>query len=132
MLASAYIDGLQSRGVGACIKPFVCNDSEFERHSMSSDVGERALHEIYLKPFEIAMRRARPWTLMSAYNRINGTWASENDRLLLDILKGEWGFDGLVMSDWYGAYSPRAITIELIWKCRGRLNGWRPSRCRRR
>lgn len=113
VLASAYIDGLQSRGVGACIKHFVCNDSEFERHSMSSDVGERALREIYLKPFEIAMRRAKPWTLMSAYNRINGVWASENDCLLLDILKGEWGFDGLVMSDWYGAYTPRAIASGL-------------------
>ena len=109
VLASAYIDGLQKRGVGACIKHFVCNDSEFERHSMSSEVGERALREIYLKPFEMALKQARPWTLMSAYNRINGVWASENDYTLLDILKGEWEFDGLVMSDWYGTYTRRAI-----------------------
>ena len=109
VLASAYIDGLQKRGVGACIKHFVCNDSEFERHSMSSEVGGTALREIYLKPFEMALRRAKPWTLMSAYNRINGVWASENNYTLLDILKGEWEFDGLVMSDWYGTYMPRAI-----------------------
>lgn len=109
VLAAAYINGLQSRGVGACIKHFVCNDSEFERHTMSSDVTERPLREIYLRPFEVAIQRARPWALMSSYNRINGVWASENKRLLLEILKGEWGFDGLVISDWYGAYSERAI-----------------------
>ncbi len=109
VLASAYIVGLQSRGVAACIKHFVCNDSEFERHTMSSDVTERPLREIYLRPFEIAVQRARPWALMSSYNRINGVWASENRRLLLEILKGEWGFDGLVISDWYGAYSERVI-----------------------
>jgi beta-glucosidase len=113
VMASAYINGLQSCGVGACIKHFVCNDSEFERFSMSSDVGERALREIYLRPFEMAMQRARPWTIMSAYNRINGVWASENRRLLVDILKGEWQFDGLVMSDWYGTYSEHAVNNGL-------------------
>jgi beta-glucosidase len=105
-LAVAYINGLQSEGVGACIKHFVCNDSEFERQSISSEVSERALREIYLRPFQIAIREARPWSVMSSYNRINGTYASENDYTLLDILKGEWGFDGLVMSDWFGTYSP--------------------------
>jgi beta-glucosidase len=104
-LASAYIQGLQSQGVGACIKHFVCNDSEFERFSMSSEVTERPLREIYLEPFRIALETAKPWTIMSSYNRINGVWASENSRLLRDILKGEWGFDGLVISDWYGSYS---------------------------
>ncbi len=112
-LAAAYINGLQSRGVGACIKHFVCNDSEFERFSMSSDVTERPLREIYLRPFEIALREARPWTIMSAYNRLNGTWASENRRLLVEILKGEWGYDGMVMSDWYGTYSERAVSNGL-------------------
>lgn len=129
-LASAYIDGLQSRGVGACIKHFVCNDSEFERHSISSDVGERALREIYLKPFEMAMQRAKPWSLMSAYNRINGVWASENDRLLLDILKGEWGFDGLVMSDWYGTYTPRAIAGGLDLEMPGPPKWLQPEQVR--
>ncbi len=103
-MAIAYINGLQRNGVGACIKHFVCNDSEFERQSMSSEVDERTLREIYLRPFQIAMREAKPWAVMSSYNRINGTFASENSRLLLDILKGEWGFEGIVMSDWYGTY----------------------------
>jgi beta-glucosidase len=105
-MATAYINGIQSGGVGACIKHFVCNDSEFERQSISSEVGERALREIYLRPFEIAVRGAKPWAVMSSYNRINGTYASENDYLLLDILKGEWGFEGIVISDWFGTYSP--------------------------
>jgi len=107
-MAVAYINGLQSQGVGACIKHFACNDSEFERQSISSEVGERALREIYLRPFQIAIREARPWAVMSSYNRVNGTYASENDYLLLDILKGEWGFEGIVMSDWFGTYSPNA------------------------
>ena len=105
-MAVAYINGLQSKGVGACIKHFVCNDSEVERRSMSSEVAERPLREIYLRPFQIAIREAKPWAVMSSYNRINGTYASENARLLLDILKGEWGFDGMVMSDWFGTYGP--------------------------
>jgi beta-glucosidase len=104
-LATAYIVGLQSNGVGACLKHFCCNDSEFERQSISSEVSERPLREIYLRPFQLAIREARPWAVMSSYNRINGTFASENDYTLLDILKGEWGFDGIVMSDWYGTYS---------------------------
>jgi beta-glucosidase len=108
-MAVAYINGLQSESVGACIKHFVCNDSEFERFSMSSEVGERALREIYLRPFEVALREAKPWAVMSAYNRINGTYASENDYTLRDILKGEWGFDGIVMSDWFGTYSPKVV-----------------------
>lgn len=103
-LASAYIDGLQENGVAACIKHFVANDQEFERFSMSSEVAERPLHEIYLEPFRIAMA-AQPWSIMSAYNRINGTHASENDVTLHDILKERWGFDGYVISDWYGTYS---------------------------
>ena len=104
-LATAYIQGLQGGGVGACIKHFVCNDSEFERFTISSDVDERALRELYLTPFRMAIAEAEPWTVMSAYNRINGTYASEHVYLLRDILKGEWGFDGMVISDWYGTYS---------------------------
>ena len=104
-MAVAYINGLQSRGVGACIKHFVCNDSEFERFTMSSEVSERTLREIYLPPFKAAVKEANPWAVMSAYNKINGTWASENPYTLLDILKGEWGFKGIVMSDWYGTNS---------------------------
>ncbi|MEZ4591993.1 MAG: glycoside hydrolase family 3 C-terminal domain-containing protein [Chloroflexota bacterium] len=104
-IAAAYINGLQKQGVSACIKHFVANDQEFERFSISSEVAERPLHEIYLEPFRIALEKAHPWTIMSAYNRINGDYASENDVTLRDILKGLWGYDGLVMSDWYGTYT---------------------------
>src|SRR5512147_44590 len=103
-LASAYIKGIQEKGRGACIKHFVANDQEYERFSMSSEVDERTLREIYLEPFRIAIRNAKPWAVMSAYNRVNGTYACENDHTLKDILKGEWKFDGIVMSDWFGTY----------------------------
>lgn len=106
-IASAYIKGLQSQGVGACIKHFACNDQEFERMSISSEVEERPLREIYLEPFRKAIQRAKPWAVMSAYNRVRGVYASENDYLLKTILKGEWGFDGIVISDWYGTYTER-------------------------
>lgn len=104
-MATAYIQGLQRAGVGACIKHLVCNDSEFERFTISSDVDERTLREIYLTPFRMAIAEAEPWAVMSAYNRVNGTYASEHAYLLRDILKEEWGFDGMVISDWYGTYS---------------------------
>ncbi|RPI95306.1 MAG: beta-glucosidase [Chloroflexi bacterium] len=110
MLASAYIKGIQSRGVGACIKHFVANDQEYERHSMSSEVDERTLREIYLEPFRIAIRNSNPWSVMSAYNRVNGTYACQNDHTLLEILKGEWKYDGLVMSDWFGTYDSNVPT----------------------
>jgi beta-glucosidase len=104
-MAAAYINGLQKNGVSACIKHFVANDQEFERFTISSEVAERPLHEIYLEPFRVAMEKANPWSIMSAYNRINGTYASENDLLLHDILKEQWDYDGAVISDWYGTYS---------------------------
>jgi beta-glucosidase len=104
-LAAAYVKGVQQQGVGACIKHFVCNDSEFERRSISSEVSERALREIYLPPFETAVKEARVWAVMSAYNKINGTYCSENPHVLTEILKDEWGFEGIVISDWGGTYS---------------------------
>lgn len=107
-MASAFIQGVQSEGIGACIKHFVCNDSEFQRHSISSDVDERTLRELYLLPFEMAVREAAPWTVMSAYNRINGIFASSHARLLRDVLKGEWQFDGVVISDWGAALETQA------------------------
>jgi beta-glucosidase len=103
-LASAYIKGIQSKGVGACIKHFVANDQEYERFSISSEVDERTLREIYLEPFRIAIRNSNPWAVMSAYNRVNGVYACENNHTLLEILKGEWRYDGIVMSDWFGTY----------------------------
>jgi beta-glucosidase len=104
MLASAYINGIQRKGVGACIKHFVANDQEYERFSMSSEVDERTLREIYLEPFRIAIRDSNPWSVMSSYNRVNGTYACENDHTLFEILKGEWKYEGIVMSDWFGTY----------------------------
>src|SRR5512134_2354590 len=104
ILASAYIKGIQSKGVGACIKHFVANDQEYERFSISSEVDERTLREIYLEPFRIAIRNSNPWSVMSAYNRVNGTYACENNHTLLEILKGEWNYEGIVMSDWFGTY----------------------------
>lgn len=104
-MAVAYITGLQRRGVGATIKHYVCNDSEFERNTISSEVDERTLREIYLPPFRAAVQEAKTWAVMAAYNRVNGVYASEHPVLLNDILKREWGFDGIVMSDWFGTKS---------------------------
>jgi beta-glucosidase len=99
-LAIGFIDGVQSEGVGACIKHYVGNESEFQRMTMSSVIPERALREIYLLPFELAVAEAAPWSVMGAYNRVDGEHACANPRLLLEILKGEWGFDGALISDW--------------------------------
>lgn len=99
-IAAAMIKGIQETGVSACIKHFVCNDMEHERQAVNCVVSERALREIYLAPFAIAIREARPWALMSSYNKINGLHVSESKRLLTDVLREEWGFDGLTMSDW--------------------------------
>ncbi|TCD69223.1 hypothetical protein EIP91_008326 [Steccherinum ochraceum] len=104
-IAASYINGLQSKGVAATIKHFVANDQEFERFSISSEVSERALREIYLKPFQIAIKESNPWALMTSYNRVNGLHASENPWLLQDILRKEWGYTGTLMSDWIGTYS---------------------------
>ncbi|HLF73615.1 MAG TPA: glycoside hydrolase family 3 C-terminal domain-containing protein [Anaerolineales bacterium] len=108
MMASAYIKGIQDKGRGACIKHFVANDQEYERCSMSSEMDERTLREIYLEPFRIAIRNSNPWAVMSSYNRVNGTYACEYDHTLLEILKGEWGYEGIVMSDWFGTYGEGA------------------------
>jgi beta-glucosidase len=104
MMASAYIKGIQDQGVGACIKHFITNDQEFERFSISSEVDERTLREIYLEPFRLAIRKSDPWAVMSSYNRVNGVYACEYDHSLLEILKGEWNYKGIVMSDWFGTY----------------------------
>ncbi|GAA5954335.1 hypothetical protein JCM3765_004425 [Sporobolomyces pararoseus] len=105
IIASHYIKGLQEKGVAACIKHFVCNDQEFERFSMDSVVGARALREIYLEPFRLAVKHASPKSFMTGYNRMNGTHCSEDKQLLEGIVRGEWNWDGLIMSDWTGVYS---------------------------
>ncbi|CZR55218.1 probable periplasmic beta-glucosidase precursor [Phialocephala subalpina] len=104
-LAASYINGLQGKGVAATIKHFVANEQETERFKIDSLVQERALRELYLRPFEIAIREANPWAVMSSYNLINGVHADMNEHTLKDILRGEWAYDGLVMSDWGGTNS---------------------------
>ncbi|VDB99542.1 unnamed protein product [Peniophora sp. CBMAI 1063] len=100
LIAAAYTKGVQDEGIAITIKHFTCNDKENDRFGYDAVVSERAFREIYLMPFMLAQKIAKPWSFMTAYNRINGTHASENKKLLQDILRNEWGFDGLVMSDW--------------------------------
>src|SRR5690348_16652938 len=100
-LAVASIHGLQQEGVGASLKHYICNDQETRRTSVSSEVRERALREIYLLPFQTAVREVQPWTIMAAYNLVNGVPASENAYLLTEILRHEWGYEGVVVSDWF-------------------------------
>ena len=99
-LGVGFVTGVQSQGVGTSPKHFVANEQELERLRSSSNIDERTLREIYLAPFETIIREARPWTVMAAYNRVNGTYMTENAALLRGVLKGEWGFDGVLMSDW--------------------------------
>jgi beta-glucosidase len=103
-MAVAYVRGVQSTGVAATIKHFVGNESEYQRMSMSSDIPERALRELYLLPFERAVKEAGVWAVMTAYNRIDGTFAADHRRLVNDVLREEWGFDGLVMTDWFASH----------------------------
>jgi beta-glucosidase len=103
-LAIAYTRAVQGGGVAVCLKHFACNDSEFHRHSISSVVDARTLHETYLRPFERAIREAGAWSVMSAYNRLNGVYCSANPWLLDETLRRRWGFDGVVISDWGGTY----------------------------
>jgi len=105
LLAAAYVEGLQSRGVGACLKHLVANEAETERHTVNSVVDERTLREVYLLPFEIAVADADPWSVMAAYNDVNGVPATEQDEINNGILKDEWGWTGLLMSDWFATKS---------------------------
>ncbi|HET9910489.1 MAG TPA: glycoside hydrolase family 3 C-terminal domain-containing protein [Anaerolineales bacterium] len=110
-LAVNFINGVQSRGVGTSLKHYAANNQEFQRFSISAEVDERTLREIYLPAFEKAVKQAKPWTVMCSYNKLNGTFASEHHYLLTDILKNEWGFEGLVVSDW-GAVRDRVAALR--------------------
>jgi beta-glucosidase len=104
-LAAAYVRGMQALGVAACLKHLIANESETERNTMNSVVDEVTLRELYLLPFEIAVEDSNAWSIMAAYNDINGVPATEQDHVINEVLKDEWGYDGLVMSDWFATKS---------------------------
>ncbi len=110
-LGSAFVDGVQSKGIGTSLKHYACNNQEFERMSIDVEIDQRTLREIYLTAFERVVRKARPWTVMCAYNKVNGTYASEHPQLLRDILKKEWDFEGVLVSDW-GAVNVKEKALE--------------------
>jgi beta-glucosidase len=110
-LAAAYVRGAQAQGVATTVKHLVGNDAEHERYTISSDIDERALREIYLPPFEAAVREGGSLGVMTSYNRVNGRWCTEQPELLAGILRAEWGFEGFVVTDWFGVAGTRAAAL---------------------
>lgn len=127
-LAAAMVRGIQAQGVAACPKHFAVNSQESNRMRIDAVVDQRTLRELYLRAFEIVVREAQPWTIMSAYNRINGTHAGASRWLLTDVLRSEWGFDGLVVSDWYATHDrPAALRAGLDLEMPGTNGMWDPA-----
>ncbi len=127
-LAAAYVRGLQQSRVGACLKHLVANESETQRNTMNSVVDETTLREVYLLPFEIAVAEADPWSMMAAYNDVNGTPATEHSHVIEQIVRGEWGYAGLVMSDWYATKSAGPAArggLDLVMP--GPVGPWGPA-----
>ena len=110
-IAKSHINGVQSQGIGTSLKHYAVNNQEYRRMTIDAIVDERALREIYLTGYEIAVKGAQPWTVMCSYNKVNGTFASEHHYLQNEILKDEWGFEGLVVSDW-GAVRDRVAALK--------------------
>lgn len=124
-MGAGFVRGIQSVNVGGCVKHFACNNQESYRNISDSIVDERALHEIYLKPFEIVVKESNPWALMTSYNLINGVHASEHDELLNEVLRSTWHYDGVVLSDWGGTYDPitshnHGLDVEMPCNVKGR------------
>lgn len=129
-IAAAVVQGLQSQGVSACVKHFACNNQELNRNRHDSVVSERALREIYLKGFEICLKLAKPITLMTCYNKVNGVWGHYHFELVQTIAREEWGYEGMVMTDWWMQYAPSPEFPKITgnaYRVRGRVNVLMPG-----